>query len=334
MRAPLFWSRPRGIAAYALAPLEFLWTTATKRRLKNGPWAALPVPVICVGNINAGGTGKTPSVIALIGLLTEQGVKAHVVSRGYGGNSDGPLLVNEKSHTADQVGDEPLEISAFGPCWVAKDRVAGAKAAIAAGAEMILLDDGFQNPSLAKTLGIVVVDAEVGFGNGRVIPAGPLREPLITGLARADVILTIGNDAAQAKLTQIWPQIADIPRWKAQLKPLETGMDWAGNRYIAFAGIGRPGKFFTTLSNLGANVVATHAFPDHAPYSDAVLQRLQAEAQAKSAQLVTTEKDVARLPEHFKREVLALPVRLVFENTKTVQSALAVVAEQIVKEAF
>ena len=327
MRPPLFWHRPRGMASRLLAPLEMVWTSATRRRLAAGPWEKQGVPVVCVGNINAGGTGKTPTVIALLSMFADMNIVAHVVSRGYGGSLDGPLQVNERKHSAAEVGDEPLLIAAFGPCWVAKDRAAGAKAAISAGAQVILLDDGFQNPALAKDLSIVVVDAEVGFGNGRVIPAGPLREPLQDGLSRADIVLTIGSDAAQNRLTQNWPALNGIPRWRASIQPLETGMDWAGTRFIAFAGIGRPGKFFTTLSTLGANVIATHAFPDHAPYTDAALQRLKAEAKAKSAQLVTTEKDMARLPESFRREVLALPVRLVFKNETEVKTALATLAE-------
>lgn len=322
MRAPLFWNQPRGIQARALAPLAAIWATATRRRLKNGAWKTVGVPVICVGNINAGGTGKTPSVIALLSVFGQMGVAAHVVSRGYGGTVAGPVRVDERMHTADGVGDEPLQISSFGPCWVAKDRVAGAKAAVAAGAQVILLDDGFQNPALAKDLSIVVIDAEVGFGNGCVMPAGPLREPLADGLARADVVLSIGGTAAQKRLTQDWPGIAGIPRWQAALQPLEMGMDWQDLRCVAFAGIGRPGKFFGSLKGAGADVVASHGFPDHAPYSDAVLQRLKAEAEAKGAQLVTTEKDVARLPDHFKREVLAFPVRLVFAEPKAVRERL------------
>lgn len=322
IRAPMFWHRPRGLASWLLTPLEFVWTAATRRRLTNGPWEVLDVPVICVGNINAGGTGKTPAVIALLSLIADLGLKAHVVSRGYGGSLDGPLQVDERTHSAGMVGDEPLLIAAFGPCWVSKDRAAGAKAAIAAGAQVIILDDGFQNPALAKDLSIVVVDAEVGFGNGRVMPAGPLREPLKDGLARADVIVTIGNKTAQKRLTVEHPALANTPRWQASIQPLETGMDWTETRFIAFAGIGRPGKFFTTLSALGANVIATHAFADHAPYTDTALQRLKAEAKAKSAQLVTTEKDMARLPETFRREVLALPVRLVFEDVDSVKMTL------------
>lgn len=318
MRPPLFWNQPRGLTARLLWPLEQIWINATRRRLKNGPWEKLEVPVICVGNINVGGTGKTPTVIAMLEICAELGITAHVVSRGHGGSEIGPLLVNEREHSAAQVGDEPLLIAAFGPCWVSKDRTAGGKAAIKAGAQLILLDDGFQNPSLFKTLGLVVVDADIGFGNGRVMPAGPLRELLADGLSRADIIVPIGGAAAQKRVTA---QVSK-PVWAGQLRPLETGMDWSGTRFIAFAGIGRPGKFFRTLEGLNANVVATHAFPDHAPYTAAILQRLTAEATAKSAQLVSTEKDIARLPVDFRRQVLALPVRLIFNDREAVKTAV------------
>jgi tetraacyldisaccharide 4'-kinase len=318
MRPPLFWNHSRGFISRLLAPVEWIWISATRKRLKSGPWQKLDVPVICVGNINIGGTGKTPTVIAILEVFANLGITAHVVSRGHGGSEIGPLLVEERTHTAAQVGDEPLLIAAFGTCWVAKDRAKGAKAAIKAGAQVIVMDDGFQNPSLAKDLSLVVVDAEIGFGNGRVIPAGPLREPLKDGLSRADIVVPIGSPAAQKRLAAR----IDNPVWNGTLRPLETGMDWAGTRFIAFAGIGRPGKFFTTLETLGANVIATHAFPDHAPYSDTILQRLQAEAKAKSAQLVTTEKDMARLPADFRRDVLALPVRLVFNDPEVVKSTL------------
>lgn len=315
MRAPSFWAK-RGGTSVLLWPFEKIWIYGARRRLANGPWVRLDVPVICVGNINAGGTGKTPSVIALLDFLAQMGVRAHVVSRGYGGALEGPVLVEERLHKAADVGDEPLLIAAFGPCWVSKDRAAGAKAAIAAGAEIIVLDDGFQNPALAKDLSIVVVDAEVGFGNGRVMPAGPLREPLSDGLARADIVLSIGSANAQARFK------VDGPRWNAELRPLETGMDWDDARVLAFAGIGRPGKFFATLKGLGANIVATREFADHAPYTGTVLQRLKSEATAKSAQLVSTEKDIARLPDHFKPEVIAVPVRLEFDDPAVVKSAL------------
>ncbi len=323
MRAPLFWLRPRharGLLPRILSPLAGVWAAVTRRRLQAGPWEKMPVPVVCVGNINAGGTGKTPAIIALLQLYGAD--KAHVVSRGYGGRMNGPVRVDERVHSAADVGDEPLQISTFGPCWVARDRRAGILAAVAAGARVVLLDDGFQNPQVAKDLSVVVVDAEIGFGNGMVMPAGPLREPVAEGLKRADVVLSIGADGAQNRLTAGWPEIAGIPRWRAALQPLEMGIDWAGMPCVAFAGIGRPGKFFNSLKSAGANVLATHAFPDHAPYSDAVLQRLRAEAWAKGAHLVTTEKDVARLPAHFKGEVMAFPVRLVFEAPDEVHRLL------------
>jgi len=249
MQPPRFWTRSRWHPlALLLAPLGALYGAATARRLAHGPWEKLPVPVICVGNINAGGTGKTPTVIALAGFLAERGVAAHVVSRGYGGTVAGPLRVNEMEHSAAQVGDEPLLMAAFAPTWVARDRAAGARAAIAAGAQVILLDDGFQNPALHKVLSLIVVDARTGFGNGRVLPAGPLREPVAKGLARGDAVISIGAGKVQAALAARWPQVDTLPRLKAELKPLKMGMEWSGQRVIAFAGIGRPSKFFNSLT--------------------------------------------------------------------------------------
>ncbi len=315
MQAPEFWRKSKWHPlAMVLAPLGWIYGAATARRLKAGAWEKLSVPVICVGNINAGGTGKTPTVIALASLLAARGVAAHVVSRGYGGRVEGPLRVDEMVHLAEDVGDEPLLMAAFAPTWVAKDRALGAKAAIAAGAEVILLDDGFQNPALHKDLSIIVVDAAVGFGNGRVLPAGPLREPVAAGLKRGNLVVSIGTAKAQAALGAHWPALAALPRVQAELKPLQMGMDWQGARVLAFAGIGRPEKFFKSLEREGAEIVASHSFADHAPYSTAVLQRLLKEAAQKGAQLVTTEKDAARLPASFRPQILAFPVRLVFAD--------------------
>jgi len=323
MQAPRFWRKSKWHPfALALAPLGWIYGAETARRLRRGAWEKLSVPVICVGNINAGGTGKTPTVIALASLLAARGVAAHVVSRGYGGHVDGPLRVDEMVHVAADVGDEPLLMAAFAPTWVAKDRALGAKAAIAAGAEVILLDDGFQNPALHKALSFVVVDAAVGFGNGRVLPAGPLREPVAAGLKRADVVVSIGSEKAQAALGAHWPEIATLPRLHAALKPLQMGMDWQGARVLAFAGIGRPEKFFSSLAREGAEIVAQHSFADHAPYSAAVLQRLLKEASALGAQLVTTEKDAARLPASFRPQVLAFPVRLEFADEGALEALL------------
>ena len=313
MKPPAFWNNPPaapGWQARLLAPLGALAARATARRVaRPGGWQA-PVPVICVGNVNLGGTGKTPTVIALAQRLAGRGVAVHVVSRGHGGrlgdSTSGPVQVDPMRHRATDTGDEPLLIAAFAPTWVSRDRAAGARAAVDAGAQAILLDDGLQNPTLQKDAALLVVDAATGFGNGRVVPAGPLREPVAAAAARADLMLTIGDPPAQNAFTD--PGL--LPRLRARLAPLQTGMDWDGMAVFAFAGIGRPAKFFATLESLGADLRGRVALDDHQPLTEPLLTRLASDAAGAGAELVTTEKDAARLPPDWRGRMLVLPVRL------------------------
>ena len=324
MRAPGFWFTPPdrpALAARLLAPLGWIYAAATARRLRGHGYVP-QVPVICIGNLNVGGTGKTPTTIALIERLSARGHAVQVVSRGYGGSLAGPVRVDPARHRAAEVGDEPLLLSAFAPVWVGKDRAAAVKSAEAAGARVILMDDGFQSPSVKPALSLVVVDAGRGFGNGRCLPAGPLREPVAVGLARADLLLSIGPPEAQTTFRASWGQAIRQPQLTGQLRPLKTGMDWQGQRVVAFAGIADPERFFTTLRAEGAHILRGEALADHQPLSDTLLRRLDDEAQAARAQLVTTEKDAARMPPHWRAKVLTLVVRLQVEDWGPMDTAL------------
>lgn len=321
MRAPEFWHRPPGAKARLLAPLAGLYALGQGWRQHWTRARKAAVPVICVGNLVAGGAGKTPVALALGSRLAAAGRAVHFLSRGYGGRERGPLRVDPERHSAEDVGDEPLLLARRAPTWVARDRVAGASAAAAAGAGVVVMDDGHQNPALAKDLSLVVIDGAYGVGNGRVMPAGPLREALGAGLARADVLVVIG--AASPGTEAILNTWSGGPVLAAELVPTREGQRFAGADVLAFAGIARPGKFFATLENLGCRLVAAQSYPDHHRYDADEIMTLVEAANAQGARLVTTEKDLVRLPAEARPMVEALPVTLEFQDEKALERLLA-----------
>ena len=321
MRAPAFWAAERGgLAAAALAPLSCLYDGAALARAALGRPAKAAIPVICVGNFTTGGAGKTPTVLALAALLADEGIEPHILTRGYGGSERGPLRVDPALHDARAVGDEALLLARAAPTWLCRDRAAGAAAAAAAGAPLVLMDDGMQNPGLEKDLCLAVVDGGAGFGNGRVLPAGPLREPLVRGLARADALVLVGPDR-QGALAALGP--LPQPLIEAALVPGEEARALSGQPVVAFAGIGRPEKFFETLAESGCRVLARHAFPDHHRYKAREIAAIVAEADERNAVPVTTEKDHARLPPEARGQVRTLPVTLAWRDPAGPRALLA-----------
>lgn len=318
MRTPGFWYRPAGAAAALLAPLGMVYGFGGRLRMASATPVRASVPVVCVGNLVAGGAGKTPVALAVMDGLARRGVAAHFLTRGHGGRERGPLLVDPARHDHAAVGDEALLLARRAPCWLAHDRAAGAAEAVADGAEGIVMDDGFQNPALAKDLSLVVVDGGAGFGNGRLIPAGPLREPVARGLARADALVILGRDKARVS-----DSAGALPILRARLEPAPEAQDLRGRTVLAFAGIGRPAKFFETLRRLGAVVAAAIPFPDHHPYGPEEAMRLLELAQTAGAIPVTTEKDAVRLPPDVRDQVQVVRVSVSWENPSLLDGLLA-----------
>jgi tetraacyldisaccharide 4'-kinase len=317
MRAPDFWDEPPGLASGLLAPVGAVIDAAGRMRRALAHPFRTAVPVICVGTLVVGGAGKTPVVLALADLLSEHGLTPHVVMRGYGGRLRGPVRVDPAVHDAASVGDEAFLAAAYAPCWVARDRADGVRKAVAAGATTVLLDDGFQNPSVAKDLSLLVVDAAYGFGNGRLLPAGPLRERVDAGLARADAIVLLDGDGMPSAL-----EGSAISVLRAELAPTD-GERFAGKRVVAFAGIGRPGKFFATLRRLSADVAAEFPFPDHHPFSDADIAVLRDAAGRERALAVTTEKDWVRLSPDRRAGIEFLAVEIRWRDAGALMAVLA-----------
>jgi len=325
MREPSFWWSKAGPVAWLLQPLALIYGAVAASRMRK-PGARAGIPVICVGNFTLGGAGKTPTAIAVARILIDSGNAPFFLSRGYGGKLTGPVRVDPAVHSAADVGDEPLLLARHAPAIVSQDRVAGAAFAREAGADVIVMDDGLQNPSLQKDLTIAVIDARRLLGNGFVFPAGPLRAPLKAQLGIANCILLIGDGRQTPPAIAALTQSDKRPLMRGRLEPDANAVKALGRRKVlAFAGIGDPEKFFMTLAGAGLEAMAEESFPDHHPYDGTDAQRLLALAEAKNLIPVTTEKDLVRLSGHDRAlatlaaKARAIPVTLMFEDSAAVK---------------
>jgi tetraacyldisaccharide 4'-kinase len=323
LATPRWWyTRDRRVALVTralLTPVSWIWAAATARRMARGRPVDPGAVVICVGNLTLGGAGKTPVVREIARRLG-----GHVLSRGYGGKLMGPVQVDPERHTAAEVGDEPLMLAQDLPVWVARDRAAGALAAAQAGATVIVMDDGHQNPSVRKALSLVVVDGETRedewpFGDGRVFPAGPMREPLAAGLARADSAVIL----LPADLATVDPELAEalssVPVLVARIVPAAPPPK---GPHVGFAGVGKPWKVEQTLRAAGCELADFWPFPDHFAYDEATLRRLADRAAQFDAALITTEKDWARLPTAWRERITPWPVRVMFADEVALDALL------------
>lgn len=315
MKTPAFWARKNSVLARTLAPLGGITAALTARRIKK-PGFAPGIPVICVGNAGSGGSGKTIVALDLLTRLGRLPGRPFALTRGYGGRLAGPVLVGP-GHGARDVGDEALLLAAVAPVIVSRDRAAGARLALAEGASSIVMDDGLQNPGLVKTTSLLIIDGGYGFGNGLLLPAGPLREPVAAAAGRCQAAVLIGPDttSAAARLP------VGLPVLRASLAA-SCAVDLAGTPVVAFAGIGRPEKFFASVEGLGAQLAARLPFPDHHRYTESDALRLTRLAAGLGARLVTTAKDFVKLPEALRAVTAVVTVRLLWEDESGLQKLL------------
>jgi tetraacyldisaccharide 4'-kinase len=309
------------LVARLLQPAGWAYGRVTAGRMRR-PGQSAGAPTICVGNFVAGGAGKTPAALALARMLIGDGRRVAFLSRGYGGAERvEPLLVDANAHTAAIVGDEPLLLAKLAQCWVGTDRIRSARSAVEAGANALILDDGLQNAGLVKDLAFAVVDGETGFGNGLCVPAGPLRAPVLAQAPFVQALIVLGGgEAAAGRIAALAP---GKPLIRAGLEPdALAAAPLIGREVVAFAGIARPQKFYATLRRIGAQIVATHDFADHHPYTPREIEALIEEAGNRGALLATTEKDLARLSAPHARAVVTLPVTLRFEDPSAVKRML------------
>ncbi|NHN85929.1 tetraacyldisaccharide 4'-kinase [Acetobacter musti] len=329
MKPPAFWFRKPGVLSGLLGSLSWGVARVAARRRAQPGWKA-PVPVICCGNLTVGGTGKTTMVSDLAQRLRGRGLAVHILTRGYGGRAGRngvPVRVDAGVHTAADVGDEPLLLARTAPCWVGADRAASARAAVAAGADCLLMDDGFQNPGLHKDISLLLVDGATGFGNGCVLPAGPLREDLRAGLRAADAVIVTGDKAGPGLTAVIAGALRpDVPLLRAGLVMEAAADGLSGQRVIAFAGLARPSKFFDALRARGVTPVHCEPFPDHHMFRRAELERLKRMAAEMSAELVTTPKDAVRLPDDFVQHVKVVGVSVDWTDPRAPEHLLSMIS--------
>jgi tetraacyldisaccharide 4'-kinase len=325
LEVPAWWYGGAQSAPALLAPIAAVYGAVSGRRMARPPAYRSALPVICLGNFTAGGGGKTPAAIALARMLIAAGESPAILSRGYGGRQRGPVDVNP-GDSADEIGDEPLILAEAARTIVAADRPAGARRAENTGASVIVMDDGFQSPNLAKDLCLVCVDAGAGVGNGRVMPAGPLRAPLDRQLEQASAILLIGDGDRAAPVLKAAAE-RKLPVLKARIEPIDDPRWLTVLPVIGFAGIARPQKFFVTLKK-HARVIECVPFADHHRYRAKDAEDLLRRAAEKKAMLVTTEKDWVRLPQddgplgELRHKSRPLNMRLVLEKPELMQKLL------------
>jgi len=326
MREPSFWWREPGLTAAILSSFASVYGAIAAGRLKQ-QGIRVSVPVICIGNFTVGGAGKTPAAIAVARILADAGERPFFLSRGYGGKQAGPLRVDAAAHNASDVGDEALLLAHSMPAIVSRDRVAGARAAIAAGASVIVMDDGLQNPSLTKDFTIAVVDSRRGIGNGKVFPAGPLRAPFAAQLVRTDALLIVGNSADTSGVTAA-AQASNLPVLHGRLVPDPAAVAaFKTRKVLAFAGIGDPEKFFATVRNAGIAAPVCKTFADHHPFTGEEAAALVMQAEHEGLSLLTTEKDHVRMTGNPLLAALCarahtLPVTMAFDDDDKVRGLL------------
>ncbi len=306
MKTPSFWNTANWLST-ALLPLGWIYGNLTALRFKFKRPQKVSVPVICIGNLTAGGTGKTPTAATIAEILRHEGYTPFFISRGYGGSLSG-IIVDPTRHSAAEVGDEPLLLSRYAPVSINADRVAAARLAISHGADILIMDDGFQNPMLHKDLSFLVIDGVFGLGNERPIPSGPLRESIDSGIKRAQAALIIGED--KHHLSQ---RLSGLTKFYGEIKPQLTSAQQPC-AIIAFAGIGRPDKFYTSLKSCGFELLQTYDFPDHHFYTEKELQKLIQEAQSHKVPLYTTGKDYVKIPPHLRSHFNVLEISIHWHN--------------------